>query len=120
MLTKRVTHICVTQKCCKMRLKNVKLMGIVGLQMTSSKISLSICCKFFIWPVRPYNVLLYQISSHLDQGRQSYISKKLENFFVTLYGKIGWWAFFSPPTWLLQYKCMETVETLKILNCHIY
>ena len=30
-------------------------------------------------------------------------AKEVEEFSIRLYGKIGWWAFFCPPTWLPQY-----------------
>ena len=34
-------------------------------------------------------------------------AKEVREFSVMLYGKMGWWAFFCPPTWLPQYKCIE-------------
>ena len=34
-------------------------------------------------------------------------AKEVGEFSVTLFGKMGWWAFFCPPSWLPQYKCME-------------
>ena len=37
-------------------------------------------------------------------------AKKFRGFSFTLYGKMGWWAFFCPPAWLPQYKCMETFK----------
>ena len=33
--------------------------------------------------------------------------KEVGRFSIMLYGKMGWSAFFCPPTWLPQYKCME-------------
>ena len=44
----------------------------------------------------------------LDQRGQSYWRRKLKKFLIImLYGKMGRWAFFCPPTGLLQYKRME-------------
>ena len=37
-----------------------------------------------------------------------------------LYGKIGRWAFFCPPTWLPQYKFLEIFQTLNSCNSCIY
>ena len=36
--------------------------------------------QILVWAIRRYNVPLYEIWSHLDQGRQSYGSKKLKDF----------------------------------------
>ena len=34
-------------------------------------------------------------------------AKAVEEFSIRLYGKLGCWGLFCPPTWLPQYKCME-------------
>ena len=41
--------------------------------------------KILIWPIRPYNVSLYQILTYLDQ--QSYGPKKFENCLLCYMGK---------------------------------
>ena len=33
--------------------------------------------------------------------------KEVGEFSIMFCGKMGWWALFCPPTWLLQYKCIE-------------
>ena len=38
-----------------------------------------------IWSVGPYKVCLYQIWSNLDQSKQSYGPKKLENFYYAIW-----------------------------------
>ena len=45
--------------------------------------------QILVWSIRPQNVSLYQIWSHLDQRKQSYKQKKLENFLLCYIGK---WA----------------------------
>ena len=34
-------------------------------------------------------------------------AKEVGEFSFMLYGKMGWWAFLCPPTWLRQHKCMK-------------
>ena len=46
--------------------------------------------------------------------------KEVEGFSITLYNKMGWWAFFCPPIWWLEYKCMEIYKTLNNCNSCIY
>ena len=46
--------------------------------------------QMLIWPIRPYDMSLYQIWSYLDLWKQSYGQKKSDIFSVMLYGKIGW------------------------------
>ena len=46
--------------------------------------------------------------------------KEVGEFSIMLYEKIGWWAFFCPPTWLLQYETYGDFLTLNIYNSYIY
>ena len=34
-------------------------------------------------------------------------AKEVGEFSITLYGRMSWWTFFCPLTWLAQYRCME-------------
>ena len=50
-------------------------------------------------------------------------AKEVRESCTMLYGKMGWWVFFCPPTWLSQYKCMDiffklfkTVVTLAFIG----
>ena len=49
--------------------------------------------EILIWPTRPYIVSLYQLSSYLDQRKQSYGPKKFDNFLLCYMGKLSWWEF---------------------------
>ena len=47
-------------------------------------------------------------------------AKEVGELSMTSYGKMGWWAFSCPPTWLALYKCMEIFKTLDSRNFYIY
>ena len=46
-------------------------------------------------------------------------AKELGKFSIMSYRKMGCWAYFSPPTWLPKYKCMEVLQTLNRRNSNI-
>ena len=43
--------------------------------------------QILVWDIKPYNVPLYDIYSYLDQRKQSYGPKKLEDFPLRYMGK---------------------------------
>ena len=63
--------------------------------------------QILLWPIRPYNVSLYQLWTYLDQRKQSYGPKKLENFLLCYMGRWAGKQSFAYQHWLLQYKRME-------------
>ena len=44
-------------------------------------------------------------------------SNKVGEFSVMLYGRMSWWAFFYPPSWLLLHLLLFVLHDYKIQNC---
>ena len=67
-----------------------------------------------------HSLYLANFSDPIPFGvKQSYTPKKLGNFYYVI-EENGLRAFFGPPTWLPQYKCMEIFQTLESRNPSIY
>ena len=102
---------------------DLKVFPICGMHMTSSKHDYADYDQFAPNFDMAYKTI--QRVSVLDltlfgSMKTELWTKEVGNFSITLYEKMGWWAFSCPSTWLPQYKRIEIFSTLNAYNSCIY
>ena len=79
----------------------------------------SICPKFWygLWDHATCSVPNWMLFGPMTTGLWG---KEVGEFSIIIYEKMGWWAFFCPPTWLPQYKCIEISKLWTARTLHLW